>query len=347
MLTLEQFVNAMRGEGLRESTIKVYKSVVGGFLEWAKKNNKGVDVDSAEEYVRERATELSPAGLHFYKMGLRTYFRLSGIEIPRGKLKALRVNNVREDKFITLAELDTIIRACNNLRDKVIFRLLFHTGVRARELLNIRVGDLDLRNKRVFIRGLKNSKRVRSVRFIRPELVIPLIKGYLRQRGIDPDNPAHKDEYLIVSNRGRRMSYSRLREIVRKYGKAIGKEDISPHWFRHGFVVWNKIHNVPAEVTALQIGDTIRTTQEIYSHFSQVDVDRVYDQLEGVVEPARREEKDVVEYVEELQVKNEILSEKLQELERELHTLKLVKELIEHADELNRILPLIRKSNNK
>lgn len=327
MLTLKEFENEVKGEGMSEATTKTYYRVLELYFKWINRNGKEKGIATAEEYVKSRVEEIKPATISLYRMTLRTYFRLNNIEIPKDRLKGMKVNNVREDKFITRAEVDELIRACDNLRDKVIFRLLFHTGVRASELLTIKGGDFDFANWRVYIRGLKGSHEVRSVRFIRPELVIPTIKAYMKQRSIDTKNPKHRKKTLIISNRGGKMSYTRLREIVGKYANVIGKPDLSPHWFRHGFVVWNKYHNVPAEVTAMQIGDTIKTTQDIYSHFSQADVDRVYDKMEGKREELDNE-KDPIDIMEDMIIENRALRERMERLEFEFDTLKKIKEFI-------------------
>lgn len=196
------------------------------------------------------------------------------------------------------------------------------------------VGDLDLDNHRVYIKGRKKSHRVRSVRFIRPELVIPTLRAYLQQRGIDHKDPKNRDKPLLLSDRGNRLSYQRLYEIVRRYREAIAKPDLSPHWLRHGFVVWNKKHGVPAEITAMQIGDTIKTTQEIYSHYSQSDVDQVYDKIQGKIQEDDKATISPIDEIEELKEGKKALEKRLKKLEEEMTVMKDIKELREGLEKV-------------
>lgn len=327
-MNLNEFEKYLKGEGKRPGTIRGYRYKVKPYLKWLK--NKKPTVDNAEEFVRwyvGNNGKLSKSAINHYKNALRNYLKAHRIEIPRGRLQIKRCNSVREDKFISLSEVNDLVRMADNLTEKVIFRLLFHSGVRAKELLNIKVGDLDLDTHRLNVRGLKKSHKIRSVRLIRPELCVPTITAYLAQRGVSPDNPKDRDKQLLVGTLyGEPLSYEILRRIVHRYGKRIGKPDLTAHWFRHGFVVWNKEHGIPAEVTAMQIGDTIKTTMEIYSHFSQADVDRVMDELEGKAPRAERE-KDPIDEIEELKESNKDMRHRLEEMEKQILDSKLLGKL--------------------
>ncbi len=279
-------------------------------------NNKPT-VTNADQFIREQ-TGLQDATLNFYLMTLRRFFRENDITIPKGKLKAVRANNVREDKYVTLAEINKLHRAADGIRDRVIIRVLFHLGLRASELVSLNVGDIDFKNRKVNVKGLKGSHKIRRVRFIRPELVMPTIKTYLLQRGINADNisPKQMKEPLLLSRKKKeRLTYSGVRKCILKLSSVIDKPDLSPHWLRHGFCVWNKENGIPPEITAMQIGDTVETTVRIYSHFSESDIDRAYDKLEGIeqeVDP--QEEKDPIERVDELEEINKNLEERIDEL---------------------------------
>ena len=303
-------------------TKKVYGTIYGRYRKFLG-NNKPT-VTSADKFVKEQ-TQLQDATTNLYIMTLRRFFRENGIEIPKGKLKAVRVNNVREDKYVTLPEVNRLHRAADSIRDRVIIRMLFHLGLRASELVALNVGDVDFQNRKVNVKGLKSSHKIRRVRFIRPELVVPTIKTYLLQRGIDVKNigpEQYKEPLLLSRKKKERLTYSGVRKCILRLGAVIDKPDLSPHWLRHGFCVWNKENGIGPEITAMQIGDTVETTVKIYSHFSEMDIDRVYDKLEGIEREADpQEEKDPIERVDELEEINKTMENKINELEAQQSTI--------------------------
>jgi len=296
-------------------TIKAYRQVYnqyGGFL-----GRKKPTIENAEDFIKE--LEAKPASLNFYMMAIRTYFRENDIDIPIKKLKTISgINNIKEDKYVTRKEVDTLHKCANNLRDKVIVRMLYHAGLRATELINMNVGDLDLANERITVDGLKGSHRRRRVRFIRPELVIPTVRAYLQQKGIDSVHLSkeQKEEPFILNKNKKRIAYSGLRKVVNNLGTAIGKDDFTPHWLRHGFVVWNKVHGVQPEITAMQIGDTVETTTRIYSHYNESDIDRVYDEIQGKIKEDEPSVRNPIDEVEELKIINIRMEERINKLEK-------------------------------
>lgn len=316
MATFERVLKKLEEEKKSPRTVDVYRAI---YMQYAKfLGGRKPTVENAEEWLGTKS-HLAAASISLRRMAFRTLFNGLGVEIPKGRLKSLRVNNVREDKFVTRAQVDQLHRVAD-LRDKVVIRMLYHAGLRAQELVDLNVEDLDLKNHRVYVNGLKGSHKVRSVRFIRPELVIPTIRAYLQKRGIDLGNPGDRGkEPLVLGKNGQgRITYEPMREAVKRLGGAIGKPDLSPHWLRHGFVVWNKVHGVPPEITARQIGDTVQTTTMVYSHYSQSDVDRVYDEIQGRVPEEDKAVKNPIEEIDELREMNRGLEKRLEEQDERL-----------------------------
>lgn len=314
---------------LSPKTVTGYHNIFYQYEEFLK--GKKPTLKNANQFLGSKSF-LKASSLSTYRMALRTYLNKLGIEIPKGELKPLKFNNVREDKFVTRKEVDTLYRCADKLRDKMGIRLLYHGGLRASELLNLQIGDLDLDNEKINVRGLKGSNEIRRVRLILPELVRPAVRDYLKQRGINPDKitKAQRKEYLMLGMRGGKLAYTRLWENVSKLGETIGKPDLSPHWLRHGHVVWCKVHGIPPESTARNIGDTVETTMKIYSHYSEDDRDRDFDKaMKG--EALAPGDKNPLYEIEELKDKNETIEEKNKELEERMNKLEMALDLLSEA----------------
>lgn len=274
----------------------VYYSQYETFL-----NGDKPTVDNAHDFALTKK-DMKPSSQNYVRMSLRTYFRLNDIELPRNRLQTLRFNNVREDKFVTEEEVNVMHKSCERLRDRAIIRVLYHGGMRATEFLELNVGDIDFKNGRIKVKGLKGSHKVRSVRLTRPKTTLATVNAYLERRGINIKNITSKqrEEPLILSERGGRLGYEGLKYLIKIIGSKTGKDELTPHWFRHGFAVWNKIEGISIEVCAMQMGDRPETVARIYSHFSQSDVDREYDRIQGKTKEVKVSV-DPMEQVDELQ----------------------------------------------
>jgi len=149
-------------------------------------------------------------------------------------------------------------------RDRAILELLYSTGIRCQEVLNLKPQDLDLEQGFVrVIQGKGGKDRVvplgqvackylhSYITFVRPEL----LKNY-------------RSEYLFISNAGTCMVGNGLRFIVSKYAKLAGiAKNVTPHVFRHTMAT----HLVQEDAN-------IRCVQEILGH-KNVDTTQRYTQV--------------------------------------------------------------------
>jgi integrase len=322
MKSFNHVIASLEVDKKSNATIETKKKVFGMYEEFLK--GETPSIENAEDFIRSKSSR-SNNTLNAYKMGLRTFFNYNKIKIPEDSLKSIRKNSVREDKYVTPKQVDELYLVADNLRDKTIIRVLYHSGIRAKELVKLDIGNLDLDNQKINVRGVKLSHRVRVVRLILPELVIPTIRAYLKQRGIDYDNLSAEDKKqpLILSNKTKgRVTYDLIRNVFLKLRKSTGNPDLTGHWMRHGYVVWCKKQGIPPEITAKLIGDTVKTTVEIYSHYSEDDVDRVFSKIDGnLLEPDFKDKSPLDEIV-ELKEQNKGLLKRLDEMEKDFELIK-------------------------
>jgi integrase len=163
-------------------------------------------------------------------------------------------------KLLTDAELrrfyETIDRA-DNLRNAIMLRLLFYTGVRVSELCEMKISDVDLAASKIFIDQGKGSKD-RYVLF--PQDFALTLKAYLA--GV-PEN-----EYLFESNQKRRFSDSRIRQIVREYSDAAGLTGVHPHLLRHQMLTFLTTQGLGDSQIQLISGHASKKSLERYQHVS-------------------------------------------------------------------------------
>lgn len=152
------------------------------------------------------------------------------------------------------------------LRDKLIFEILYSTGVRVSELVNIKVKDIDFENKSIRIFG--KGKKERIVLF--GDQALKIINIYLDQRGFS-------SEYLILNNRGNKITTRGVDLIIHKNSLKSGlKNKITPHTMRHTFAT--HMLNDGANLLTVQelLGHENLKTTQVYTHVSNERLRNVY-----------------------------------------------------------------------
>lgn len=137
-------------------------------------------------------------------------------------------------KYITASEWSRIFEAIaesdNAIRDRAMFQLAYRHGLRVSELTNIRIGDLDMSGKSLYVQRLKNG--LSTVQPVQSDTLY-LIRAWLAIRkeylGGRSDN-----DWLFLSLAGRSLSRQWVYRLARRYGERAGLPfAFHPHMLRH------------------------------------------------------------------------------------------------------------------
>lgn len=152
------------------------------------------------------------------------------------------------------------------IRDELIIELLYATGVRVSELVNIKVNDIDLYSKTIKIFG--KGKKERVVLF--GDKALDLIKKYL-------EKSPFQHEYLILNQRGNKITERGINLILSKNVRVSGvKTHVTPHTLRHTFAT--HMLNEGANLVTVQelLGHENLATTQVYTHVSNERLRAVY-----------------------------------------------------------------------
>ena len=176
---------------------------------------------------------------------------------------AISVNEVED--MLAKPKQDNILE----LRDALILEMLYSTGVRVSELVNIKLNDINYSDRTIKILG-KGSKE-RYVLYGTP--CADLINKYF-------DNSRNilnikNSDYLFLNARGGNITTRAIRDIINKYNKDI-KGHVSPHTLRHTFAT--HMLNEGADLRSVQelLGHENLSTTQIYTHVSNERLRNVY-----------------------------------------------------------------------
>lgn len=178
-------------------------------------------------------------------------------------------------RILTVTEMQSILDACERLRDRFLWALLWESGVRIGEALGLRHADIDAVQQQVTIVPRDNDNGARSKSRDRRTIPVPgeLIRlwgDYLHSEYGDLDS-----DYMFVTlfaePRGQAWSYAAVYDLVKRLRKRTGI-DFDPHWCRHSAATRMLRDDVPIEVVSKLLGhSSVTTTSAVYGHLTAED----------------------------------------------------------------------------
>lgn len=182
-------------------------------------------------------------------------------------------------RVLAAVEAQQILDACEHLRDRLLFALLYDTGMRIGEALGLRHEDIAAAELTVTIRPRLNANSARSksqqVRTIPVSAeLVRLFADYLHDEYGDLDS-----DYVFVNlfgrPKGRPLAYAAVYDLVRRLRRRTGIA-FDPHWWRHTYATRLLRQGTPVEVVSTLLGHaSVTTTLSIYGHLSVEDARRV------------------------------------------------------------------------
>ena len=156
------------------------------------------------------------------------------------------------------------------IRDAFILELLYVSGIRVSELVNIKINDITPTEKKIKILGKGNKERY----VLYGSRCMNLLNKYM---SIREKFLKYSNEYLILSKTGRKLNTREVRNIINRIKSKAGIDiSISPHTFRHTFAT--HMLNEGADLRAVQelLGHENLSTTTIYTHLTNEKLRRTY-----------------------------------------------------------------------
>lgn len=273
------FLNSLIIEkGLSKNTIQSYESDIYQLYQWnISKNKKRITeikkIDTSQYISYLFSKNLKSISVNRKISSLKTFFNFllkkklinanpfADQIMPKKPISLPK--SISEDDVVKLLDApkpDSLI----GLRDKAMLELLYASGVRISELVNIKFSDLDLERNIIKVFG-KGSKE-RLVPF--GEDAAQCISAYIDERKKNKDIASTK--YIFLNNRGSKISRHAFWHRLKEYCLEIGlKRDISPHTLRHAFAT--HLLNRGADLRSVQVllGHSDLSTTQIYTHIAK------------------------------------------------------------------------------
>lgn len=148
-------------------------------------------------------------------------------------------------------------------RDAAMLELFYASGLRLSELVNLRIRDIQFRNKLISVLGKGNKQRLLPLGGMSQEA----LKVYLHYYEQEFEKPGN-DDPLFVSQLGKNISVRNVRLRVEKYLKEVsdGAKKNSPHVLRHSFATHLLDEGADLESVRMMLGHESLSTTQVYTH---------------------------------------------------------------------------------
>lgn len=238
-------------------TIKSYLHYITNFLDFARKGPRNINTEDIRNYLEKMADNgKSSSTLNIAYNSLKFYFekilhRRFFVHIPRAK---------KENKLpivLSKEEIKKFLSCVDNVKYKLIFGIMYSSGLRISEATQLKVKDLDFSNSVLWIRHGKGAKDRQT---ILPKIIIPVMKKYTSGKS--------GNDFVFESDRGGWLTERSLQKMFHQAMKKSGiKKPVTCHSLRHSFATH-----------LLENGTDIRYIQELLGH-KRLETTQVYTKV--------------------------------------------------------------------
>ena len=261
-------------KGLSKHTVNAYETDIKGFINWINKNNKESLLNIKESCVNQYISYLFSLKLKSSSVN-RKISSLKSFYLFLLKKKLIRyspfseVISPKQEKYLPASMSESEVEKLLNSpdaskdieqRDKAMIEMLYATGMRISELVNLKITDIDMNRSVIKVMG-KGSKE-RLIPF--GESASEALFNYLKIR----KDSSSKE--VFISNRGRKITRVAFWQRIKVYLLRENlKISISPHTLRHAFATHLLNRGADLRSVQLLLGHSDLSTTQIYTHIAK------------------------------------------------------------------------------
>jgi len=272
---VKSFIKVMTLQGAARRTIDNYASQIRKMKDYYE-GKQMADISDSEirDYLFFLREELSysPSAQNIVVSAVKRFLlslterEFNAYQLPR-PAKTRKIPKILEkEEIIALLKVDIYIK------HKCMLFLLYSTGIRCGELVNLKVEDINFGSNIIIIKSGKGNKdRIVTL----SEKIKDLLLSYLRQE--------QPNTYLFEGQRGGRYSTSSVQKMVKRAVLKAGIDRrVTPHMLRHSFAT--HLHDSGMDIRNIQmlLGHTSTKTTEIYTYVSKRDISKLKSPLDDL-----------------------------------------------------------------
>ena len=271
---LRSFLNYLLvDKGLSNNTVKAYEADISSFFQWLDNEDlkyKNLKEDHINQYISFLfQRKMRSSSVNRKISSIKSFYIFL---VKRNFVKNSPLNDLvtpKQEKYLpesmSEAEVDKLLNSpdvSNKIenRDKAMIEMLYATGMRISELVNLKITDVDM--KRCVVKVFGKGSKERLVPF--GETALDSLRSYLNER----EQSSSKE--IFLSNRGKKMTRVAFWQRVKIYLiRENLKNSISPHTLRHAFATHLLNRGADLRSVQLLLGHSDLSTTQIYTHIAK------------------------------------------------------------------------------
>jgi integrase/recombinase XerD len=266
---MQKLATELKLKGFSQLTLKNYSFFIDKFLKFSSKKPDELNEEDAKAYLVSLFDTKSKSTISLAASSINFFFKILGknmkkIELPK-KDKAL-------PQVLSKDEVRKIIESSETLKSKLMMSLLYSSGLRVSELVNLKKSDLSLSEKMGWVRKGKGKKdRIFSI----SEGLCTELKMYFDKH---PDN-------LYLFSKDKPLTTRNIQKIIQKITKKAGiQKRVTPHTLRHSFATHLLEAGTDIRVIQELLGHSSLNTTQMYTHISQEQIKSIKNPLDGLMD---------------------------------------------------------------
>ena len=286
---LEAYLDHLRVERrLADHTLESYGRDLNALAAFAAAAGRGLDRldrSALEEFVREQMTAgKSPRTVARMVASVRGFYRFLVLDRRLEHNPADDLHPPRAwpalPKFLSVEEVDRLMAQPDvtmplGLRDRAMIELLYATGMRVSELMNVRVSELHLDEQFMTCIGKGNKERLVPIGEQAADWITKYQRTARRELLKGRSSPR-----LFVNARGGPLTRVGFWKILKQYGrKGQLPSTLSPHVVRHSFATHLLENGADLRAIQMMLGHADLSTTQIYTHVLAARLRAVYDRF--------------------------------------------------------------------
>jgi len=283
---IREYLAYLRVEkGLAKNSLEAYERDLVKLKAWADKNSLAIESLTRQD-LREWMIDLGrtklldnskrrlvSASRGFYKFlmidGHTKHNPAENLDLPqKGQYLPRFLNQTEIEMLLSAPDVSTEV----GLRDRALIELMYASGLRVSEAVDLKMQDVDLEAGVLTTTGKGNKTRRVPV----GSSAVEWLKSYLtlrrKKENIEVQN-------LFVASSGRPLNRRAIYSLVRDHAERIGLEGVSPHTLRHSFAT-HLVQN-RADIRSVQqmLGHADISTTQIYTHMTDAHIRASYERF--------------------------------------------------------------------
>lgn len=286
---INTFLDALWMErGLSDNTLSAYRHDLRGFADWLadarRKELSGADKQDVLAYLTHRLQlRRSPRSTARFLSCIRRFYayllrdkRIA--DDPTALIEAPKLGRPLP-KTLSEAEVEALLQAPDartalGMRDRTMLEVLYATGLRVSELVNLKVSQLNARQGVIRVTGKGNKDRLVPL----GEEALQWLETYLVESRPGLLAGQHSD-VLFPSRRKQFMTRQTLWHAIKRYARQAGiNKPLSPHTLRHAFATHLLNHGADLRVVQMLLGHSDLSTTQIYTHVARARLKELHAQ---------------------------------------------------------------------